>query len=103
MTQLLSRHLQAFSSILSLVLLLSAIPFNSGVVIVPGHHSPELTIDVCQPTQLFGQASNNILARPFVNVPQFILFPGDPLKATPLFGVVERNIAPETPPPKLPV
>jgi hypothetical protein len=104
MTQLLSKtHLQAFSSILALVLLLSTIPFNSGVVIVPGSNSPELMIDVCQPTQLFGQALNNILARPSTNVPQFILFLGGPLKTTPLVGVVERNIAPETPPPKPPI
>ena len=104
MMQLLSKtDLQAFSLILALVLLLSTIPLSSGIVIVPGHDSPELTINVCQPTQLFGPASNNILARPSVNVPQFVLFPGGPLKATSLVGVVEHNIAPETPPPKPPV
>jgi len=103
MMQLLSKtDLQAFSLILALVLLLSTIPLSSGIVIVPGHDSPELTINVCQPTQLFGQVSNNILARPSVNLPQFVLFLGAPLKATPL-RVVEHNIAPETPPPKLPV
>jgi hypothetical protein len=104
MTQLLSKtHLQAFSSILALVLLLSTIAFSSGVVIVSAHNSPVLTIDACQPAQLFGQASNNILARPSVKVPQFILFLGGPLRAMPLVGVVKRNTAPETPPPKPPV
>lgn len=101
MTQLLSKtHLQAVSSILAVVLLLSTIPLSTCVVIVPGQGSPEFTINLCQPAQLFGQASNNIIARPSANAPQFILFLRGPLKTAPLAPVVDYHVAPETPPPK---
>ena len=89
----------ALSTALAVVLLLSTIPLTTGVVIVGGPSHPEFTINICQPTQLLGQASN-ILARPSVNVPHFVLFHQGSLKATPSVGVVERNAAPETPPPK---
>src|SRR5215469_14602574 len=91
-------HLPAVSSILALGLLLSAIPFSTNVIVVPGQHSPQFTINLCQPAQLFGQPSNNIIARPSGNVPQFILFLHGPLKATPLAVLVEHYVAPETPP-----
>jgi hypothetical protein len=101
MTQLLSKtHLQGVSSILAVVLLLSTIPLSTCVVIVPGQGSPEFTINLCQPAQLFGQASNNTIARPSANAPQFILFLRGPLKTTPLAPVVDYPVAPETPPPK---
>jgi hypothetical protein len=92
--------LQALSSILAFVLLLSTIPLTSGVVIVPSPGHPEFTINICQPTQIFGHASNITLARPSVNVPQFVLFFRGPLKAMPVVGVLECSVAPETPPPK---
>ena len=91
--------LQAFSSVLAFVLLLSTIPLTSGVVIVSGPSHPEFTINICQPIQILNHASNTILARPSVNVPHFVLFFEGSLKATPAVGVVERNAAPETPPP----
>jgi hypothetical protein len=101
MTQLLSKtHLQVVSSIFALMLLLSTIPFSTGVVIVPGQGGPEFTINLCQPAQLFGQASNNIIARPSANVPQFILFFRGPLRITPAAAVLEHHVAPETPPPQ---
>jgi hypothetical protein len=93
-------HLSAVSSILALALLLSTISFSTNVVVVPGRRSPEFTINLCQPAQLFGQPSNIIIARPSANVPQFILFLHGPLKAAPLAVLVEHSIAPETPPPK---
>jgi hypothetical protein len=100
-TQLLSKtHLQGVSSILALVLLLSTIPLSTCVVIVPGQGSPEFTINLCQPAQLFGQASNNIIAHPSANVPQFNLFLRGPINTTPLAPVLDYHVAPETPPPK---
>jgi hypothetical protein len=91
--------LHVLSTALALVLLLSTIPLTTGVVIVAGPAYPEFMINICQPTQLLGQASN-VLARPSVNVPHFVLFHQGSLKATPPVGIVERNTAPETPPPK---
>lgn len=101
MTRSLSKtYLQAVSSILALVLLLSTIPFSSGVVIFSGQNGPEFTVNVCQPAQLFGHASNNLIARPSANVPRFILFLRGPLKAAPVTAVQEPHLPPETPPPK---
>jgi hypothetical protein len=90
----------ALSTALAVVLLLSAIPLTTGVVIVGSSSHPEFTINICQPTQLLGQASSSVLARPSVNAPSFVLFHQGWLKATPSEGIVERNAAPETPPPK---
>jgi hypothetical protein len=101
MKQLFKAHLRAFSSVLAVVLLLSTIPLTSGVVIVAGTGHSEFTINVCQPSQIFNQTSNTVYARPLVNAPQFVLFPQGSLKATPSEGLVKRNAAPETPPPKL--
>jgi hypothetical protein len=89
----------ALSTALAVVLLLSTIPLTTGVVIVSGPAHPAYTINICQPTQLLGQASN-VLARPSVNAPRFVLFHQGSLKATPSEAMVERNAAPETPPPK---
>ena len=101
MTQSLSKtHLQVVSSILALSLLLGTIPLSTCVVIVPGQGSPEFTINLCQPAQLFGQASNNIIAHLSANVPQFNLFLRGPINTTPLTPVLDYHVAPETPPPK---
>jgi len=101
MKRLLSKaNLQAFSSILAFVLLLSTIPSTSGVVMVPGPSHPEFTINICQPSQILNQPSNTILARPSVDIPQFALFSPGSRKTAPVVGVVERKVAPETPPPK---
>jgi hypothetical protein len=101
MTQSLSKaHLQVVSSILALSLLLGTIPFSACIVIVRGQGSPEFTINLCQPAQLFSQASNNIIAHPSANVPQFNLFLRGPINTTPLAPVLDYHVAPETPPPK---
>ena len=99
MTQSCSR-VQVVSSMLALVLLLSTLPLNSSVVVVSDKGGPEFTINICQPAQLFGQASNNIIARPSANLPQLVLFSFGPLKATPLAVLTEHQVSPETPPPK---
>jgi hypothetical protein len=101
MRQLFSKtDLQAFSSVLAFVLLLSTIPLTSGVVMLPGLSHPEVMINICQPAQILSHTSNSILARPSVKVPQFVLFLQGSFKATPAVGVVERNVTPNTPPPK---
>jgi hypothetical protein len=93
-------HLSAVSSILAVVLLLSAIPFSTNVVVVPGQRSPEFTINLCQPAQLFGQPANNIIARPSVKAPLFILLLRGPFMPAPLTQAEEPHVAPATPPPK---
>jgi hypothetical protein len=93
-------ELQAFSSILALMLLLGTIPLTSGVAIVRTPSCPEITINICHPIQILNYASNNLLARPSVKIPQFVLFFQGSFKVTPALRVVERNVAPEIPPPK---
>lgn len=93
-------ELQALSSILVLLLLLGTIPSTSGVVIVPAPSHPELMVDICHPMQMLSYASNSLLARPAVSVPRFVLLLQGSFKGTPALRVVERNVAPETPPPK---
>jgi hypothetical protein len=92
--------LRAFSSVVALVLLLGTIPLTSGVIIVsaPGH--PEITVNICTPTQMLSYASSSTLARPSVNVPRFVLFIQGSLQATPSVEVVKCNEPPDTPPPK---
>jgi hypothetical protein len=101
MRQLFSRtDLQALSSVLAVVLLLSSLPLTNGVVIVSGSSQPEFAINICRPIHALDRVSNTLLARPAVNVPQFALPFLDLLRATPGARVVERNVAPDTPPPK---
>ena len=93
-------NLQAFSSVLAFVLLLGTIPLTSGVVIVsaPGH--PEITTNICTPTQMLSYASGGTLARPSVSVPRFVLFFQGSLKAIPSVEIIKYNEPPDTPPPK---
>jgi hypothetical protein len=92
--------LQSFTSILALMLLLGTIPLTSGVAIVSAPDHPEFTINICQPAQMLSNASNIILARPSADVTQFVLFFQGPFKGRPALTVAERNVVPETPPPK---
>lgn len=94
--------LRTLSSILAFVLLLGSIPLNSGVVMVSRSGSePGFTINICQPSQIFGCVSNTILARPAANVPQFTLCLRGWLNLSPRVDSAESNKAPDTPPPKL--
>jgi hypothetical protein len=92
--------LRLFSAILGFVLLLSTIPLTSGLVIVLGSSQPEITINICQPAQIFSHTSNTILARPSVKVPQLILVFRGSLKKNPSAEVVEHSVPPDTPPPE---
>ena len=101
MTQLFSKaELRILSSVLAVVLLLLSIPLTGGIVLVSGPSQPELTINVCQPIQAFDRVSNTSFARPAVNVPQFVLSFLGSLTAEAITVVSERNVAPDTPPPK---
>jgi hypothetical protein len=100
MRQLLSKAgLRTLRSVLVVVLLLSSTPLTSGIVIVSGSSQPEFTINICQPIHSFDRVSNTF-AGPAVNVPPFVLSFLGSLTATPSARVVERNVAPDTPPPK---
>jgi hypothetical protein len=101
MRQLFSKaELRTVSSVLAVVLLLSSIPLTSGIVLVSGPSQPELTINICQPLQGFDRLSNPSLARPALNVPLFVLSFLGSLRAKAVAVVSERNVAPDTPPPK---
>jgi hypothetical protein len=88
------------SSVLAVVLLLSSIPLTSGVVLVSGPSQPQFTINICQPIQAFYQVPNTSLARPAVKLPQFVLSFLGSLTVKAVAVVSERNVAPDTPPPK---
>ena len=94
-------EVRTLSSVLALVLLLSSIPLAGGIVVVTGPSRPEITLNMCQPVQAFERVLKTLLARPAVSVPQFVLCFLDSLAATTSTQVLERNEAPETPPPKL--
>jgi hypothetical protein len=87
-------------SVVAVLLFLNTIPLSCGAVIVLGSTKPQFTVDICSPIQIFDQASNTLLARPATNSPRFNLFFTGPLAPKLVTPVVERNITPETPPPK---
>lgn len=101
MKQLFSKaELRSFSSLLAVVLLLSSIPLTSGIIVVSGSGQPEFTLNICQPIQASNCVSSTSLARPALNVPQFVLSFLGSLRAKGVSVVSERNVAPDTPPPK---
>jgi hypothetical protein len=88
---------------MAVVLLLASVPATAGLAVVSGPSQPELTINICQPIQTFDRVSNTLLARPATVLPEFALID---LGSTALKGVmrlVDGKVAPDTPPPKLPV
>jgi hypothetical protein len=91
---------RTISSVLAVVLLSSSIQLTSGIILVGGARQPEITINICQPIPGFDRVSNTSLAHPAMNVPRFFLAFLDSLKATVIVEVSERNITPDTPPPK---
>ncbi|MBV9498520.1 MAG: hypothetical protein JO138_04020, partial [Acidobacteriaceae bacterium] len=102
MTRLFSKtNLKAFSSVLAFVLLLGTIPLTTGVVIDSAPSYPEFTVNICTPTQMLSYKLSSTLARPSLDVAQFLLFFRGSLKATPTVEVVKYGEPPDTPPPKL--
>jgi hypothetical protein len=92
--------LRAFSSIVAFVALLGTIPLTSGVSTVPASGQPEMTINICTPTQMLSYASSSTLARPSINLPRFVLFFHGSFEATPGVQVFKYTEPPDTPPPK---
>lgn len=92
--------LKALSSIVALLLLLSSIPSAGGIVVIPSPDQPQFTVNICQPTQAFNCTSNTPLARPTANAPQFALCSLISLTVKATARTVERDVPPDTPPPK---
>ena len=102
MRRLLSKSdFQTLSLALVLVVLSTSLPLAAGVVILPGHNEPELTMNICQPLQTFNLTLSTMLAAPAPAVPEFVLFDlGSAGDAAPA-RLVDHRAAPDTPPPKL--
>jgi len=87
---------------MAIVMLLASVPSNPGLVIVSGPSRPELTVNICQPIQMFDRVSNTLLARPATVLPEFILRALGSTAVKETVRVVDCKVAPDTPPPKRP-
>ena len=85
---------------MALVLLLASLPLTTGVVVVSGPSQPELTINICQPIQMFDRVSNVLLARPATVLPEFALCDLGLTAIIETARLVDCRVAPDTPPPK---
>jgi hypothetical protein len=92
--------LRALSLILAIVLFLGSAPSTAGFVIVSGPSHPELTVNICQPLQMFDQISNILLARPATVLPEFALFDLGSTTVTKSVQSIDFKVAPDTPPPE---
>jgi hypothetical protein len=91
------RHL---SFIVAIVLLFASAPSTAGFVVVSGPSQPELTINICQPTQMFDRDSNTLLPRPATVLPEFVLRDLGSTAARERVRLVDCRVAPDSPPPK---
>jgi hypothetical protein len=91
------RHL---SFIVAIVLLLTGVPSTAGFVVVSGSSQPKLTVNVCQPIQMFDRVSNTLLARPATLSPEFVISDLGSTAVKETVRLVDRKVAPDTPPPK---
>jgi hypothetical protein len=104
MRQLFSKaDLRDLSLVLAVVMLLASVPSNPAFVVVSGPSRPELTINICQPVQMFDRVSNILLARPATVLPEFVLRAVGSTAAKQAARLVDFKVAPDTPPPKRPV
>jgi len=92
--------LRALSLILAIVLFFGGAPSTAGFVIVSGPSHPELTVNICQPLQLFDQVSNILLARPAAILTEVILRDLGSAALIAAVQPIDLKIAPDTPPPK---
>ncbi len=90
------RHL---SFIVAIILLFASVPSTAGFV-VSGPSQPELTINICQPLQMFDRVSNTLLARPATVLQEFVLCDQGSTAARERVRLVDCRVAPDTPPPK---
>lgn len=101
MSQLFSKaDLRDLSLIVAIVLLLASVPSTAGFVIVCGSSQPELTVNICQPIQMFDRVSNTLFARPATVLPEFVLRDLGSTAVEETVGLVDCRVAPDTPPPK---
>ena len=104
MRQLFSKaDLRHLSLIVAIVLLLASVPSTAGFVVVSGPSQPELTVNICQPIQMFDRVSNTLLARPATVLPEFVLRDLGSAAVKETVRLVDCKVAPDTPPPKRPV
>jgi hypothetical protein len=97
------RDLRDLSLIMAIVMLLGGVPATAGLVVVAGPSHPELTINICQPLQMVDLVSNTLLARPATVQPDFVLRDLGLTAVKKAVRLVDFKVAPDTPPPKLPV
>ncbi len=101
MRQLFSKaDLRDLSLVVAIVLLLASATSTAGFVVVSGTSYPELTINICQPIQMFDRVSNTLLARPAPVLPEFVLRDLGSTTPKQMLRLVDCKSAPETPPPK---
>jgi len=95
--------LRDLSFAVAIVMLFASVPSTAGVVVVAGPSHPELTINICQPLQMCDRVSNTLLARPATVRPEFVLRDFGSTAVKKAVRLVDFKVAPDTPPPKLPV
>ena len=101
MRQLFSKaDVRDLSLIVAIVMLLASVSANPGLVVVSGPSRPELTINICQPIQMFDRVSNTLLARPATVLAEFILRALGSTAVKNAVRLVDIKVAPDTPPPK---
>ena len=104
MRQLFSKaDLRDLSLIVAIVLLLASVPSTAGFTVVSGTSYPELTINICQPIQMFDRMSNTLLAPPATVFSEFVLRDLGSAAVKETLRLVNGKAAPDTPPPKRPV
>ncbi|HKM99725.1 MAG TPA: hypothetical protein VJX23_04365 [Candidatus Binataceae bacterium] len=88
---------------MAIVMLLASVPSTAGLVVVSGTSHPELTVNICQPIQMFDRVSNILLARPAPVLPVFVLRDLGSTAVKKGLRLVDFKLAPDIPPPKRPV
>jgi hypothetical protein len=85
---------------MAIVMLLASVPCGAGLVVVSGPSRPELTINICQPIQMFDRVSNTLLARPATITPEFIVRHVGSIAPKETVRLADCKVEPDTPPPK---
>jgi hypothetical protein len=92
--------LRVLSSVLAIVLVLTSLPLTSGIVIASGPAQPEFAVNICLPIQTVDRVPVILLARP-ATASYWLFLPAlGSLAARREARIVERNLAPDTPPPR---
>ena len=93
-------ELRDLSLIVAIVMLLASVPSTTGLVVVAGPSHSELTINICQPIQMFDRVSNSLLARAATVLPEFVLGDLGAAAVKETVRLADYKAAPDTPPPK---